>query len=43
MRMFKYIMKRIGWMFLTLAIISLTCFVLVKMVPPFDGLSIRFC
>ena len=33
MYMFKYIMKRIGLMLMTFAIIMLTCFILIKMLP----------
>ncbi len=33
MYMFKYIMKRIGLMLMTFAIIMLTCFVLIKLLP----------
>ena len=33
MYMFKYIMKRIGLMIMTFAIIMLTCFVLIKLLP----------
>lgn len=33
MYMFKYIMKRIGLMIMTFAIIMITCFVLIKMLP----------
>ncbi len=32
--MFKYALKRIAWMIVTLFIITLMCFVLVKMLPP---------
>ena len=40
MKMFKYLLKRLGWAILTFAIIMLVCFILVKLVPIEPQISI---